>query len=98
MTIKKPDIKLVVDNTCNSQLKLLRQKQKQYIKNKLMLQEERKLVNKLLKEYEDVIIKTEEKINKLKRKDSYVKSRFREARDSRASRYKDPNQNGTFTR
>lgn len=98
MTIKKPDIKLIVDNTCNSQLKLLRQKQKQYIKNKLMLQEERKLVNKLLKEYEDVIMKTEEKINKLKRKDSYVKSRFREVRDSRANRNKDQNQDGTFTR
>lgn len=98
MTTKKADIKLIVDNTCNSQLKLLRQKQKQYIKNKLMLQEERKLVNKLLKEYEDVIMKTEDKINKLKRKDSYVKSRFREVRDSRADRNKDQNQDGTFTR
>lgn len=98
MTTKKRDIKLIVDNTCNSQLKLLRQKQKQYIKNKLMLQEERKLVNKLLREYEDVIIKTEDKINKLKRKDSYVKSRFREVRDSRADRNKDQNQDGTFTR
>ncbi len=96
MTTKKRDIKLIVDNTCNSQLKLLRQKQKQYIKNKLMLQEERKLVDKLLREYEDVIIKTEEKINKLKRKDSYVKSRFREVRDSRADRYKSQNPNGSF--
>lgn len=96
MTIKKRDIKLIVDNTCNSQLKLLRQKQKQYIKNKLTLQEERKLVDKLLREYEDVIIKTEEKINKLKRKDSYVKSRFREVRDSRADRNKSQNPNGSF--
>lgn len=96
MTTKKRDIKLIVDNTCNSQLKLLRQKQKQYIKNKLTLQEERKLVDKLLREYEDVIIKTEEKINKLKRKDSYVKSRFREVRDSRADRNKSKNPNGSF--
>lgn len=98
MTIKKPDIKLIVDNTCNPQLKLLRQKQKQYIKNKLMLQKERKLVDKLLIEYEDVIMKTEDKIKKLERKDSYVKSRFREVRDSRANRNKNQNPNGVFTR
>lgn len=84
--MKKPRLKLVIDNDADSQLKLLNKKQKQYIDGKLKLQEERKLVNKLLKQYEDIIIKTENKIQKLKRKVENVKSRAREVRNLRANR------------
>ena len=87
--MKKTRLKLVIDNDADSQLKLLNKKQKQYINGKLKLQEERKLVNKLLKQYEDIIIKTENKIQKLKRKVENVKSRAREVRNLRANRNQD---------
>lgn len=89
MTMKKANLKLVIDNDANSQLKLLNRKQKQYIDGKLKLQEERKLVNKLLKQYEDIIIKTENKIQQLKRKVENVKSRAREVRNLGANRNQD---------
>jgi len=84
--MKKAKLKLVIDNDADSQLKLLNKKQKQYIDGKLKLQEERKLVNKLLKQYEDIIVKTENKIQQLKRKVENVKSRAREVRNLRANR------------
>jgi len=84
--MKKAKLKLVIDNDADSQLKLLNKKQKQYIDGKLKLQEERKLVNKLLKQYEDIIVKTENKIQQLKRKVENVKSRAREVRNPRANR------------
>lgn len=87
--MKKAKLKLVIDNDANSQLKLLNRKQKQYIDGKLKLQEERKLVNKLLKQYEDIIIKTENKIQQLKRKVENVKSRAREVRNLGANRNQD---------
>ena len=87
--MKKAKLKLVIDNDANSQLKLLNRKQKQYIDGKLKLQEERKLVNKLLKQYEDIIVKTENKIQQLKRKVENVKSRAREVRNLGANRNQD---------
>jgi len=84
--MKKAKLKLVIDNDADSQLKLLNKKQKQYIDGKLKLQEERKLVNKLLKQYEDIIVKTENKIQQLKRKVENVKSRAREVRNARPNR------------
>lgn len=87
--MKKAKLKLVIDNDANSQLKLLNRKQKQYIDGKLKLQEERKLVNKLLKQYEDIIIKTENKIQQLKRKVENVKSRAREVRNLGPNRNQD---------
>ena len=87
--MKKAKLKLVIDNDANSQLKLLNKKQKQYIDGKLKLQEERKLVNKLLKQYEDIIVKTENKIQQLKRKVENVKSRAREVRNLGANRNQD---------
>ena len=70
MTIKrvKNKLALVVDNTFTARLKLLEDKQKQYVSAKLKVQEERKLINKLLKQYEDIIVSTEDKINNLKRR------------------------------
>ena len=70
MSIKKVKNKLVlvVDNTFTARLKLLEDKQKQYVSAKLKVQEERKLINKLLSQYEDIIVSTESKINNLKRR------------------------------
>tara|TARA_B110000902_G_scaffold209594_1_gene239431 strand:+ start:28 stop:315 length:288 start_codon:yes stop_codon:yes gene_type:complete len=70
MTIKKVKSKLilVVDNTLASKIKFLEDKQKKYINIKLKVQEERKLINKLLKQYEDNIIKIENKLNQYRRK------------------------------
>jgi len=90
MSMKKIKNKLVlvVDNTFTARLKLLEDKQKQYINAKLKIQKERKLIDKLLKQYEDIIISTENKITNLKRK-ANVTERTREIRDTRSSRNKD---------
>jgi len=90
MTIKKVKNKLVlvVDNTFTARLKLLENKQKQYISAKLKVQLERKLINQLLKQYEDIIISTEDKINNLKRRMN-VTNRTKEIRNIRPRRNKD---------
>ena len=90
MSIKKVKNKLVlvVDNTFTARLKLLEDKQKQYVSAKLKVQEERKLINKLLKQYEDIIVSTEDKINNLKRRMN-VTNRTKEVRNIRARRNKD---------
>ena len=89
MSIKKVKNKLVlvVDNTSTAKLILLEDKQKQYISAKLKVQEERKLIDKLLKQYEDIIISTENKITNLKRRVN-VTNRTKEARNIRARRFK----------
>jgi len=85
--IVKSNLVLVVDNTFTNRLKLLEDKQKQYINAKLKIQKERKLIDKLLKQYEDIIISTENKITNLKRRANVTK-RTREIRDTRPSRNK----------
>ena len=89
MSIKKVKNKLVlvVDNTFTARLKLLEDKQKQYVSAKLKVQEERKLINKLLKQYEDIIVSTEDKINNLTRRMN-VTNRTKEVRNIRARRDK----------
>ena len=79
---------LVVDNTFTARLKLLENKQKQYISAKLKVQKERELINKLLKQYEDIIISTEDKINNLKRRMN-VTNTAKEVRNIRARGDKD---------
>ena len=73
----------MVDNTFTNRIKLLEDKQKQYINAKLKIQKERKLIDKLLKQYEDIIISTENKINNLKRRMNVTK-RTKEVRNIRA--------------
>ena len=92
MSMKKVKNKLVlvVDNTFTARLKLLEDKQKQYVSAKLKVQEERKLINKLLKQYEDIIVSTEDKINNLTRRMN-VTNRTKEVRNIRARRSKDKN-------
>ena len=92
MSMKKVKNKLVlvVDNTFTARLKLLEDKQKQYVSAKLKVQEERKLINKLLKQYEDIIVSTEDKINNLTRRMN-VTNRTKETRNIRARRSKDKN-------
>ena len=80
----------MVDNTFTARLKLLEDKQKQYVSAKLKVQEERKLINKLLKQYEDIIVSTEDKINNLKRRMN-VTNRTKEVRNIRARRDKTKN-------
>ena len=89
MSMKKVKNKLVlvVDNTFTARLKLLEDKQKQYVSAKLKVQEERKLINKLLKQYEDIIVSTEDKINNLTRRMN-VTNRTKEVRNIRARRDK----------
>ena len=92
MRIKKVKNKLVlvVDNTFTSRLRLLEDKQKQYVSAKLKVQEERKLINKLLKQYEDIIVSTEDKINNLKRRIN-VTNTAKKVRNVRARRDKTKN-------
>ena len=89
MSMKKVKNKLdlVVDNTFTARLKLLEDKQKQYVSAKLKVQEERKLINKLLKQYEDIIVSTEDKINNLTRRMN-VANRTKKARNVRGGRDK----------
>lgn len=92
MSMKKVKNKLVlvVDNTFTARLKLLEDKQKQYVSAKLKVQEERKLINKLLKQYEDIIVSTEDKINNLTRRMN-VTNRTKETRNIRNRRSKTKN-------
>ena len=92
MSIKKVKNKLVlvVDNTFTARLKLLEDKQKQYVSAKLKVQEERKLINKLLSQYEDIIVSTESKINNLKRRMN-VTNTAKKVRNVRARRDKTKN-------
>ena len=92
MSIKKVKSKLVlvVDNTFAARLKLLENKSKQYINAKLKLQKERELIDKLLVQYEDIIISTEDKINKLRRRIN-VTNRTKEIRNTRSRRSKTKN-------
>jgi len=89
MSMKKVKNKLVlvVDNTFTARLKLLEDKQKQYVSAKLKVQEERKLINKLLKQYEDIIVSTEDKINNLTRRMN-VTNTAKKVRNVRARRDK----------
>ena len=92
MSMKKVKNKLVlvVDNTFTARLKLLEDKQKQYVSAKLKVQEERKLINKLLKQYEDIIVSTEDKINNLTRRMN-VTNTAKKVRNVRARRDKTKN-------
>ena len=92
MSMKKVKNKLVlvVDNTFTARLKLLEDKQKQYVSAKLKVQEERKLINKLLSQYEDIIVSTESKINNLKRRMN-VTNTAKKVRNVRARRDKTKN-------
>jgi hypothetical protein len=63
-TQKTKYLKLVVDNTVAGKVKGILAKQKKLIKGKLQLQKERKIINELLKQYEDQIILLENKIQK----------------------------------
>jgi hypothetical protein len=63
-TQKTKYLKLVVDNTVAGKVKSILAKQKKLIKGKLQLQKERKIINELLKQYEDQIILLENKIQK----------------------------------
>jgi len=66
--VKRKYLSLVVDNTLTSTLKLLREKQKTFIKARLKLQKEKKFIDELVKKYGDVITETENKIINIERK------------------------------
>ena len=63
-TKKVKHLKLVVDNTIVTKVNNMLIKQKKLINGKLQLQKERKIINELLKQYEDHIILLENKIQK----------------------------------
>lgn len=63
-TKKVKHLKLVVDNTIATKVNNMLIKQKKLINGKLQLQKERKIINELLKQYEDHIILLENKIQK----------------------------------
>ena len=63
-TKKVKHLKLVVDNTISTKVNNMLIKQKKLINGKLQLQKERKIINELLKQYEDHIILLENKIQK----------------------------------
>ena len=88
--VKRKYLSLVVDNTLTSTLKLLREKQKTFVKARLKLQKEKKFIDELVKKYGDVITETENKITNIERKIN-VTQRTKEPRDVRASRSKDKN-------
>ena len=64
----KAYLKLIIDNTMVHKVNELLVKQKRLIAGKIHLQNESKEINKLLQQYEDNIIKIENKLNQYRRK------------------------------
>ena len=64
----KAYLKLIIDNTMVHKVNELLVKQKKLIAGKIHLQNESKEINKLLQQYEDNIIKIENKLNTYRRK------------------------------
>ena len=60
---KKAYLRLIIDNTMVHKVNELLVKQKRLIAGKIHLQNESKEINKLLQQYEDNIIKIENKLN-----------------------------------
>jgi len=85
-TQKTKYLKLVVDNTVAGKVKNILAKQKKLIKGKLQLQNERKIIDELLKQYEDHIILLENKIQKYNGGNN-VNRRVKKTWDIRPSRY-----------
>ena len=80
--------RLVIDNTFLRKINDLLEKQKKLIAGKIHLQNEAKEINKLLQQYEDNIIKIENKITNLKRRVNDVTNRTKGVRNIRARRIK----------
>ena len=60
-------LKLIIDNTKKAKIKELVNKQKKLIHGKIQLQQERIILDRILRQYEDHIILLENKIIKYKR-------------------------------
>ena len=88
--VKHKYLKLVVDNTRIGKINALLKKQKTLINARLKLQKERKFIDELIKKWGDAIIKTENKIINLQRREN-VTQRTKELRNVRASRDKTKN-------
>ena len=85
-TKKVKHLKLVVDNTIATKVNNMLIKQKKLINGKLQLQKERKIINELLKQYEDQIILLENKIQKYNGGNN-VNRRVKKTWNIRPSRY-----------
>ena len=77
--------RLVIDNTFLRKINDLLEKQKKLIAGKIHLQNEAKEINKLLQQYEDNIIKIENKLNTYRRKN--VKRTAKPSGNIRTGRY-----------
>ena len=89
---KKAYLKLIIDNTMVHKVNELLVKQKRLIAGKIHLQNESKEINKLLQQYEDNIIKIENKLNTYRRKN--VKRTAKPSGNIRTGRNKAKDSNG----
>ena len=89
---KKAYLKLIIDNTMLHKVNELLVKQKKLIAGKIHLQNEVKEINKLLQQYEDNIIKIENKLNTYRRKN--VKRTAKPSGNIRTGRNKAKDSNG----
>lgn len=89
---KKAYLKLIIDNTMIHKVNELLVKQKKLIRGKIHLQNESKAINKLLQQYEENIIKIENKLNTYRRKN--VKRTAKPSGNIRTGRNKAKNSNG----
>tara|TARA_R100000541_G_scaffold50272_1_gene57519 strand:+ start:15 stop:293 length:279 start_codon:yes stop_codon:yes gene_type:complete len=83
----KSHLKLIIDNTLIHKVNALLDKQKKLIKGKIHLQNEAKEIKKLLQQYEDNIIKIENKLNTYRRKQD-GKRNTKQTRNVRSGRNK----------
>ena len=88
----KAYLKLIIDNTMVHKVNELLVKQKKLIAGKIHLQNESKEINKLLQQYEDNIIKIENKLNTYRRKN--VKRAAKPSGNIRTGRNKAKDSNG----
>lgn len=83
----KSYLKLIIDNTLINKVNALLDKQKKLISGKIHLQNEAKEIKKLLQQYEDSIIKIENKLNTYRRKQHGTCS-IKQTRNTRPGRNK----------
>ena len=91
---KKAQLRLVIDNTIGAKERFLLKQQKALIKNKILIQNRIKALQKLTEQYGKEIIRIENEILIINRRKINVKRTINKSGDIRTDRNKDKNSNG----
>tara|TARA_R100001530_G_scaffold81923_1_gene57166 strand:+ start:1569 stop:1865 length:297 start_codon:yes stop_codon:yes gene_type:complete len=91
---KKAQLRLVIDNTIGAKERFLLKQQKALIKNKILIQNRIKALQKLTEQYGKEIIRIENELLIINRRKINVKRTINKSGDIRTGRNKDKNSNG----